>query len=104
MSDGLGTVIASHIHHELGDERPAECRGKWIFAFVNSAGGKRRPDEAIDEQVAGIYGDGIDSARAQRLLADLFDVLTLAKIDRESNNVEVVLLPNPGDHHRSVEP
>ena len=103
VGDGLGSVFVGRVDHELGDERPAQGGGERILAFVEGAGHEGRPDETIDEQVAGVDGDGVHGSGFEGLLADLLDVLALAQIDREGDDVQVVLFADPGHHDRGVE-
>ena len=80
VGDGLGLVLAGDVDHQLGDQRPAQGRRQRVLALVHGAGHQGGKDETIDEQVAGVDGDGIDGAGFQCLLADLLDVLALAEI------------------------
>ncbi len=103
VGDGLGLVLVGGIDHELGDERPAQRGRQRILALVHGAGHQGRQDEAIDEQVAGVDGDGVDRPGLHGLLLDLLDVLALAEVDREGDHVEVVLLADPRHHDGGVE-
>ncbi len=103
VRDGDGVVFAGGIDHQLGDERPAQRRGQRIFALVERAGHQGGKDETIDEQIAGIQSHGIHGSGSQRFLADAFDVLALAEIDREGDHIEVVLLADPRHHDAGVE-
>jgi len=89
MRDRLRVVLAGGIDHQLGDQRPAERGGQRILALVDGAGHERGKDEAIDEQVAGIERDRLDGPGFERLLLDPVEVVALAEIDSESDNVHV---------------
>ncbi len=100
-SDGL--VLAGHIDHQLGDQRPTQCGGQGIFALVHGAGHKGGPNETIDKQVAGVDRHGVHGAGCHGLLFDLVNILALAQVDSERNDVQVVLFANPGHHHGSIQ-
>ena len=38
VGDRLGPVLAGHVHHQLGDQRPAQRRGERIFPLIHCAG------------------------------------------------------------------
>ena len=103
VGDRLGAFLVGHIDHQLGDERPAQGGGERILAFVDRAGHQRRPDEQIDEQVAGVDGDGVDRPGLEGLLLDLLDVLALAQVAGEGDDVQVVFLADPWHHDGGVE-
>ena len=72
---------------------PAHRREQRVLVLVERVGLERLGEELLDVLLAHVLDDRLDRADAERLLAHELEVLALlAHVDRERDDVEVVVL------------
>ena len=103
VGDRIGALDPRDLDQELGDQRPGERGGQRISALVQRIRLEVRPDEVADEPLAGIDDVGPRRAGADRPLFDALAEGAAADIDRQADDLAVVLLAQPGDGDRGVE-
>ena len=104
VRDVAGAFLAREVDQQLGDQRPSQRRGQRVHVLVQRAGLQRRKDEIADERRFGVHDERLDRARAERFLTHDVEVAFVAHVDRERDDVEVVLLVDPADCDRGVQP
>ena len=88
----------------LGDERPAQRREQRVAEPVDRVGLDRGDDEVVGELLARVDDVRLDRAEVLRLALDDVVVLTrLAEIDRERDDLGLVLVLDPLEHHARVQ-
>ena len=88
----------------LGDQRAAERGGQRIPFFVHRAGLERRQNVIAREFLPHVEHVASDGAGADRPLANLVQLAALAKIHGDRDDLGVVLLLQPGNGDRGIEP
>jgi len=92
------------LHEELRDERPRQRGREGIGALVERPGPDGRPDEALDELPPGVDDVGPAGSGAQGPIGDAGAERTAADVDGQGDDLGVVLLAQPGDRDRRVQP
>ena len=88
----------------LRDQRPAQRRGQRISLFVHRVGLQRRQDVVAGKLLAHIQHMAADRACGHRALANLVELASLPEIERDGDHLGAVLLLQPGNGDRRVEP
>ncbi len=104
VGDRVGALAASDLDEELGDQRPGEGGGERVGALVERVGLEVGPDEVGDEPIARVHDVGPRRPGGHRPLLDAVAERAAADIDREGDDLAVVLLAQPGDRDRRIEP
>ena len=86
------------------DQRPAERGGERIAVLVERAGLQRGQDVLARELLAHVEDVRADRAHRERALADVGQLAPLPEIERHRDHLGVVLLGQPRDRDRRVEP
>ena len=98
-------VCARVLDRELGDQRPAERGEERVAVAVDGVGLDRRGEELGGEALAGVDHVALDGAELQRLGLDHPVVLArLAEVDGEADDLGLVGVLDPLQHHAGVEP
>ena len=104
VGDRVAAVLARVVDGELGDQRPAERREERVAEAVDGVRLDRRRDEVVRELLARVDDLGGDGAELQRLALDDVVVLArLAEVDRQRDDLRLVLVLDPLEHHARVE-
>ena len=104
VRDRRGPLHPRDLDQPLGDERPGERGRQRIAILVQRAGLERRQDVVAGELLACIDHVRADGAERQRALADVRELAPLPEVERDGDDLGAVLLRQPPDRHRGVEP
>ena len=105
VGDRVAAGAARVFDGELGDQRPAEGGEERIGPAVEGVGLDGGGDVAVGEVLARIDEVAFDGADPPRLALDDREVLAgLAEVDGERDDLGVVALLDPLEHHARVEP
>ncbi len=103
VGHGLGAFLLGDLDEVLGDQRPPEGGRHQVLALVDGAGLERRHDVLLGELAAQVAHDGLHGAGLEGLGPDRLEVLLLAEVGDEGDDVVAVLLAEPLDDDRGVE-
>ena len=102
MSDRAGAFAARDLDHHRRDQGPAQRGRERVLLFIYGARLERGPHEQLEKWDAAVGDVGCRSADLQRPRLDGVEVLLLAEVDGERNDVPALVL-EPADRHRRVE-
>ena len=102
MGDRSRPLTAGDLHQHGRDQRPAEGRRQRVLLLVHGSGLQRRPDEELQEGLAAVRHVGGGCAGLEGAGLDGVEILLLAEIDREGDDVPARLF-QPSDCDRRVE-
>ena len=104
VGDRVAAVLARVVDGELGDQRPPEGGEQRVAEAVDRVGLDGRHDEVAGELLARVDHLGRDGAELQRLALDDVVVLAgLAEVDGQRDDLGVVLVLDPLEHHARVQ-
>src|SRR4029077_2098931 len=92
------------LDEELGDQRSGERGRERIGALVQRVGLEVGPDEVADEPVPRVDDVGARGSGADRATLDPVAQRPAADVDRQADDLAVVLLAQPGDGDGRIEP
>jgi hypothetical protein len=105
VGDRVAARAAGVLDRELGDQRPAERGEERIAVAVVGVRLDRRQHVLAGELLARVDDVGLQSAELHRLaLDDLVVLAGLAQVDGERDDLGLVLVLDPLEHHARVEP
>ena len=104
MGDGIGADLAGDLDLAFGDQRPRDRGAEQVGAFIERVGAKHREDEVAHELLAQIVDKDLASAEQLGLAARRFELLALAQIGGEGDDLAAIGLLQPAQDHRGVEP
>ena len=104
MGDGAGAFLGGDLDLRLRDERPRDRRAEQIAALVHRVRAKHRKEEVAHELLAEVHDVDGRGTRAQRLVADRDELLALPDVCTERDDLAPVVLDDPAQDHRGVEP
>ena len=104
VGDGVGADLAGDLDLALGDQRPRDRGAEKIGAFVKRIGAKHRKDEIADKLLAQIVDKDLADAEQLGLAARRLELLALAEIGGESDDLAAIGLLQPAQDDRGVEP
>ena len=104
VGDRVAARLAGLLDRELGDQRPPEGGEERVAVAVDGIGLDRRRQELAGEALAGVDDMALDGAQFARLGFDHPVVLArLAEVDREADDLGLVGVLDPLQHHAGVE-
>ena len=104
VGDRVAAGLARVLDRELGDQRAPERGEQRVAAAVERVGLDRRQDEVAGELLARVDGEAVDRADPARLaLDDLVVLAGLAEVDRQRDDLGLVLVGDPLEHHARVQ-
>ena len=105
VGDRVAAGLARVLDRELRDQRPAERGEERVAVAVVGVRLDRREDVLLRELVARVDHVRLDRAEPRRLALDHVVVLArLAEVDRQRDDLGLVLVLDPLEHHARVEP
>ena len=103
MGDGIGAFSQRNLDLSSSQQRPRERSAEQVCTFVARAGLDQRPDKLADEFVSQVLDIDFRGSDSKRLFLDAFQVIILADIADESDDLTSVVFPEPGNDDRGVE-
>ena len=104
VRDGVGAVGAGGLDGELGQQRAAERGEQRVAALIAGVGQDRRRHVVARELLLGVDHEALDRAEVDGLLAHGVEVVgRLPEVDAERDDLGVVLVLDPLEHHRGVQ-
>ena len=103
VGDGVGAFLVGDLDQKLGDHRPGHGGGQRVDALVERAGLDVRPAEVAHETLPAVDDVGPAGAGADGPAIDVLLEHAAAEVDGEGDDLDVVLLAQPGDGDRGVE-
>ena len=104
VGDRVAARLARVLDRELGDQRAPERGEERIAVAVVGVGLDRRQHVLLRELVARVDDVRLDRAEPQRLaLDDLVVLARLAEVDGQRDDLGLVLVLDPLEHHARVE-
>jgi hypothetical protein len=86
------------------DQRPRERSAEQVAPLVDGRARDRGVHEVAHELLAHVAHDAVDRARGARLLGQPRQLLLLTHVGRERDDLALVLLDQPVQDHRRIEP
>ncbi|MNN79102.1 hypothetical protein D3C81_1957130 [compost metagenome] len=90
-------------HQVPGDQRPPQGRSHGVAPFVKGAGAQGGEDEVAQVFLAQVLDEDLAGAAGQGLVADRREVLGLAEVGAEGDDLRLVVLLQPTQGDRGVE-
>ena len=104
VGDRVAAALARVLDRELGDQRPPERGEQRVAAAVERVGLDRGQHVVARELLARVDHVAVERAQVQRLALDHVVVLAgLAEVDGEGDDLGLVLVLDPLEHHARVE-
>ncbi len=103
VGDRIGAFARGDLDEELRDERPGQRRGQRVGALVERVRLEVRPDEIGHEALAGVHDIGARGPRGHRSFLDARAQRPAAQVHRERDDLDAVLLLEPGDGDGRIE-
>ena len=106
VADGVGADLTRDLDLALGDQRAGDRGAQQILALIDGVGAEHREDEVAHELLAQVVDEdvlGLD-AQLQRLLLGGRQLLALAQVGGEGHDLGAVLLLQPLQDDRRVQP
>ena len=106
MADRVGADLAGDLDLLLGDQRPRDRGAEQVLALVERVGAEHREHVVADELLAQILDEDVLllDAEQQRLLARRRQLLALAEVGGEGDDLAAVGGLQPFQDDRGVEP
>ncbi len=103
VGDGAGPFLQGDLDHALGDQRARDGRAEEVLAFIDGVGTHHRENEVLGE--LGLEVVDVDLARAgrQRLFLQALELLRLADVGRERDDLGFVVFLEPLQNDRGVQ-
>ena len=105
MGDGVGADLLGDLDLLLGDQRARDRGAEQILPFVHRVGPEHREHVVAHEFLAQVLDEDVVrlDAEQQRLLPRRLELLTLAEIGGEGDDLAAVGLLQPFQNDRRVE-
>jgi hypothetical protein len=104
VGDRVAARLARVLDGQLGDQRAPERGEQRIAVAVVGVGLDRREHVLLRELLAGVDHVAVERAQLERLAAHHLVVLAgLAEVDRERDDLGLVLVLDPLEHHARVQ-
>ena len=100
----IGAGLARDLDLALGDQRPRDRGAEQVLPFVERVGAEHRKDEIADELLAQIVDEDLAHPHHLGLPARRLQLLALAEIGGEGDDLAAIGLLQPAQDHRGVEP
>ncbi|MCY1541325.1 hypothetical protein D9M68_770100 [compost metagenome] len=100
----LGALGMGDAHQVPGDQWPAQGRGHGVAPLVEGAGAQGRENVVAQVLLAQVFDEHLAGAAGQGLGADRREVLGLAQVGAEGDHLGLVVLLQPAQGDRRVEP
>jgi hypothetical protein len=104
VRDRVAAGLACDLGLVLGDQRPRERGAEQVAALVDRRARDRRIDEVAHELLAHVAHDAVDRAGRACLLGQAGELLLLADVGGERDHLAFVLVDQPVQDHRRIEP
>ncbi len=104
VGDRIGAFATGDLDEQLGDQRPRERGGQRVRVLVQRVRLEMRPDEVADEPLPRIDDVGSRGAGADGSLLHAVPERAATDVDRQADDLAVVLLSQPGDGDGRIEP
>ena len=104
MGDGIGADLAGDLDLPLGDQRTRDRGAEQVGALIERVGAKHREDKVAHELLAQIVDKDLAGAEQFGLAPRRFELLALAEIGGEGDDLAAIGLLQPAQDHRGVEP
>ena len=103
MCEGVGFFAASDVDHGLGKEGAGDGGAEVILTFVNGVGPDHRVDKITGEFIDQVHGVVDIGSGGTSLLGQTIQVLILADVGREGNDVGLVSIFKPLKYDGGIE-
>ena len=90
VGDGVGAGLLGDLDLPLGDQRPGDGGAQQIQPLIQGVGAEHREDEVADEFLAQILDEDLLDAQHLRLLARRFQLLALAQVGGEGDDLAAI--------------
>ena len=103
VGHGVGPFSMGRLHQVTGDERASQGGGQGVLVFIDRTGLESREQEVPHQGIPPVHGKGLRRPHLQRPLPDGLQVHH-AQVDGQGNHVGVIVLLEPGNGNRCVQP
>ena len=104
VGESVGPLHGRDLDLRASDQRPRDRGAEEVGALVDRVRAQHREDEVPHELLAQVQDVDGRGAGAERLLADRQELLALAEVGAEGDHRAAVVLDQPPEDHRGVEP
>ena len=104
MGDGVGADHLGDLDLALRDQRAGDRGAEQILALIERVGAEHREDEVLHEGLAQILDEDLLDAEHLRLFAGGFQLLALAEIGGEGDDLAGIGVLQPAEDDGGVEP
>ena len=103
MGDRVGADLLGDLDLPLGDQRAGDAGAEQVLPLVQRIGAEHREDEVADERLAQIVDEDFLDAEHLGLAARRLELLALAEIGGEGDDLAAVGGLQPAQDHAGVE-
>ena len=103
MGHGIGVDHLGDLDLALGDQRPGDARSEEIGPLIQGVGAKHRKHEVPDELLAQILDEDLLDAEQLRLLPRRLELLALADVGGEGDDLAAIGLLQPAENDGGVQ-
>ena len=103
VGDGVGSLLAGDLDLPLGDQRPGDGGAEQVGVLVDGAGAQHRKDEVAHELLAQVVDVDRAGAAAAGLRLHRLELLPLAEVGAEGDDLGPVGLDQPGEDDGGIE-
>ena len=103
MGDGVGAGLLGDLDEVLGDHRAGDRGAEQVLALIERVGAEHREHEVAHELLAHIDDADVLDAEHLGLLARRLELLALAEVGGEGDDLGLIVLLQPLQHDRGVE-
>ena len=104
MGDGVRAVLVGDVDQVFGNQRPGDRSAQQVLALIHRAGAQQREEVIFGEFFFHIVDYQLGGSAGQGFFLQAVQLFLLADVGCKTDHLTAVVLLQPGDDHRGVQP